>query len=663
MPLIGRRGDKRVTLWRRVCGRSVCLVIGTLLLSLLVAAVLISATEAPFSDMWWGDHLFLLLVSLPVLALLLGVVLPLVRGLRLPPEQLPALEGPPDGAGARKRSRWAGARTSLLILLGLAILVALGYVEENLRGEHAWQRYQRQEEARGERLNRSALVPPPVPADQNFAATPFLASLLEPPPRVSRYEDVNESGGVQSLAPLFGAALNRVESSTTPRSNSWVVAETDLLAWYAAFLKGTNYSEVSFPGLTNASSAAQQAFRRRYGMERLAPTPRTTQLPAPTSPVPTNTPTRTEAAKGVLAALNECQSVLEELRAASGRPLSRFELRYDAENPASMPMYHYAKLVRLCQILQLRASAGLALGQTEQAFKDVSLIFRLMDATRDEPTLSAQWDRVVELQVALQPLAEGLARHQWSDAQLSALEDRLRQFDFCADGRRGLQGQRVICGGGVLDYLRRSPHRYRAIDSMIIRLGPDDDACFDWRSALLQAIPSGWFYLEKLNCSRTFGDYVLQAIDVRNRRVSPEACRKSEEQLSTMLSDPGLVLVLRHRVFSAFLLPTLSRAVQRVAFAQTGADVAALACALERYRLARREFPAELAALAPQFISRLPHDVITGQPLKYRRTPDGRYILYSVGWNQTDDGGTLGRTKSGRGIDRAAGDWVWQLPL
>jgi hypothetical protein len=64
----------------------------------------------------------------------------------------------------------------------------------------------------------------------------------------------------------------------------------------------------------------------------------------------------------------------------------------------------------------------------------------------------------------------------------------------------------------------------------------------------------------------------------------------------------------------------------------------------------------------PEFLSQLPHDVINGQPLKYRRTADGQYLLYSVGWNQTDDGGALGLNQSGEGIDVKLGDWVWRLP-
>ncbi len=47
--------------------------------------------------------------------------------------------------------------------------------------------------------------------------------------------------------------------------------------------------------------------------------------------------------------------------------------------------------------------------------------------------------------------------------------------------------------------------------------------------------------------------------------------------------------------------------------------MARMAIALERYRLAHGEFPESLDALAPQFMEKIPHDIINGQPLHYRR--------------------------------------------
>ncbi|MGI8967322.1 MAG: hypothetical protein ACR2H1_14730, partial [Limisphaerales bacterium] len=81
--------------------------------------------------------------------------------------------------------------------------------------------------------------------------------------------------------------------------------------------------------------------------------------------------------------------------------------------------------------------------------------------------------------------------------------------------------------------------------------------------------------------------------------------------------------------------------------------------ALERYRIANGKFPENLAALSPQFLQKIPHDVINGEPLKYRHTDDGQFVLYSIGWNEKDDGGTPGKTL----FDDKQGDWVWRYPV
>lgn len=100
-------------------------------------------------------------------------------------------------------------------------------------------------------------------------------------------------------------------------------------------------------------------------------------------------------------------------------------------------------------------------------------------------------------------------------------------------------------------------------------------------------------------------------------------------------------------------LPNFVKAVQTTARNQTLANEAYIACGLERYRLAHRQYPETLEALVPQFAEKLPHDLIGGQPLKYHRTADGQFVLYSIGWNEQDDGGVPGKTIG-------EGDWVWQ---
>ena len=121
-----------------------------------------------------------------------------------------------------------------------------------------------------------------------------------------------------------------------------------------------------------------------------------------------------------------------------------------------------------------------------------------------------------------------------------------------------------------------------------------------------------------------------------------------------------------NRVFCNLLLPAYDKAMLRACQAQTFTQLAIAACALERQRLARGSYPESLAALAPEF-GPLPPDPMSGQTFRYERTADGRFRLWSVGWNGKDDGGTVALTgtpaSKNRNINFEQGDWVWPVPV
>ncbi|MBW3624833.1 MAG: hypothetical protein KY468_15630 [Armatimonadetes bacterium] len=78
----------------------------------------------------------------------------------------------------------------------------------------------------------------------------------------------------------------------------------------------------------------------------------------------------------------------------------------------------------------------------------------------------------------------------------------------------------------------------------------------------------------------------------------------------------------------------------------------ATALALRAYRLERGEYPESLSALVPAYLTRVPNDPFAPKtPLRYRRT-DGSYLLYSVGPDGKDDGGTpIINPKAKRNLD------------
>ena len=138
-----------------------------------------------------------------------------------------------------------------------------------------------------------------------------------------------------------------------------------------------------------------------------------------------------------------------------------------------------------------------------------------------------------------------------------------------------------------------------------------------------------------------------RSLDIPNNQILPRIADGTSNQAQAALSRFAPYTCLVKAALPNFVKPT-----QTLARNQTLADEAFIARGLERYRLAHGQYPESLEVLIPQFAEKLPHDLIGGQPLKYHRTDDGRFVLYSVGWNEKDDGGVLGKTVT-------EGDWVW----
>ncbi len=138
-------------------------------------------------------------------------------------------------------------------------------------------------------------------------------------------------------------------------------------------------------------------------------------------------------AADVLLALSRYDSTIEELRRAAALPASRFPLNYDNEETFSILLPHLAPLKGCAQVLRLHALAELEVVQSDAALADISLALRLIDKIRSEPFLISHLVRMAMLQIAVQPIWEGLARHRWSDAELTELERQLATFDFVAD--------------------------------------------------------------------------------------------------------------------------------------------------------------------------------------------------------------------------------------
>ncbi|HWW00557.1 MAG TPA: hypothetical protein VNZ64_12735 [Candidatus Acidoferrum sp.] len=506
-------------------------------------------------------------------------------------------------------SSWRNLRRFLFVVVCLVTLIALAYAEENWRGKHAWQKYLSESEAKGEKFNLASLAPAPVPDEKNFALTPLLkpATDFTQGPTGVVWHDTN---GL--------ARLDKIKADLSPGRNT-----NDHLV-LGSVEKGT-LADVSacgefYRGNTNYPQA----------------------------------PTTATAVETILVALGKFDPELKELReAAAARPHSRFPIHYEAEPPWGILLPHLARMKGLTTLCQMHAMAELDTGRAAEAFEDLKLGLRLSDSIRDEPLLIDHLVRIATLAIDLQTVREGLYRHAWTDGQLAELETRLASLDLMSEYQLAMRGERA-CEVGGLEFLRRQGFRSNPMDY----LGSDEGGSSSTSTPPLNPIPSGWFYQNMLTISRMFQSFMIPIVDERAHRVFPEVAENGVRTLGKMRTGP-------YTIFAKLLLPALGKAMQRTARMQTYVDAANVACALERYRLANGKLPDALEALAPAFIARIPNDVIDGKALRYRVKADGGYVLYSVGWNQTDDGGELAwkeRNKETPTVDFTQGDWVWLMP-
>ena len=152
--------------------------------------------------------------------------------------------------------------------------------------------------------------------------------------------------------------------------------------------------------------------------------------------------------------------------------------------------------------------------------------------------------------------------------------------------------------------------------------------------------------------------------------LSREASRdKSLRKIDPLVDELGLNFQNRGiydglRYYSAMSFGALSRVLNRALRAETERSLVLAAIALKRYELRHGGLPESLNATVPEFLAAVPTDYMDGQPLRFRRQPDGGFVLYSVGEDGRDDAGDTSLRPDKTNVrgwwDRK--DLVWPAP-
>jgi hypothetical protein len=492
----------------------------------------------------------------------------------------------------------------ILILAALAALAVCGfYAEENARGAHEWTDAERSLRDRGESHNFDDLIPPTIPENQNLAAIPLFQT------------EINAEDGNSRQAVALKNALSNIipKSATFPIPGNWLKAEkTDML-----------------PIKKYLTDRYQQVFGQP------------------------------ESGLGAMEEIDALCPALNDLRKeAITRPLVRFDRDYTTQPPYDRALSPVTQLISLTRVLNLHAIAALSEGKPDIALNDIQLTLRLSKGVALEPVLISGLVSIAMLAIQGSSIWEGLDRHAWNAHQLNDLQTQLQEIDFISDYQLCVRGEATGFFAQTNDWMR--DHRRSATECLfgpVIQLitGADDNSLEKNSNPSYAAkfigwlVPRGWFDMSKARGVSLYYQAARELADPNTHRIYAGKADQFKQKIQSLSRWDLPDLLLR---ISA---PPVVNSVSKFAEAQFRIDAAWIACALEKYRLANVVYPNSLSKLESP-----PLDPITGESYHFKLLPAGNFLLYSVGWNQIDDGGTFAfKTDKPESVDWEHGDWVW----
>ncbi len=615
---------------------------------------------------------------------------------------------------------WRILRRVLISVGVLALLLPLFYAEENWRGRRAWENCKRELEAKGVVLDWNKFIPPSVPDDQNFFKAPKMTEWFVR--STNTIYSPNTNGLSQRLsnastnnpvvlaewtwqylltakniaaAESENADLVLKYSSTASHVHTFVEANVppvvdetprtpqsyaspDLNRRISRLLQnvvGTNIIKGVRGEWLMAKSHAEIKPARIILLSGIKPdteivawfaqcfptnttrdgSPRIhVEPPIGTIPFPKTFRVILDSvysAADFLALSDQFAPAFDDVRAALKRPYAIIPGDYSIA--PRMPIPNFVTLRSLAQTLAQRCQCYLLLGQPDKAVHELELIHDVCRILEKPPSGKPETLLEAMINVAIHGLyvatvQDGLRLGAWQEPQLKIIQQQLQEVNLLPWVSAAFHLEQVQTAFIGQTYSFRQIMRNEGF-------GFDSYNRTWWEKFKLHGydlIPAGWMY-QNTKYAVALQQSLLDCFDPANELINPKKFDEANDRLMASFDHWHLFQYL-----AAVAIPNFPKAIKTCAFNQTLANQALIVCALERFKLAHGSYPETLVALAPQFIEKIPADIIGGQPLHYRRAPDGKFLLYSVGWNETDDNGSPGTL-----ADVKNGDWVWQYPL
>ena len=513
--------------------------------------------------------------------------------------------------------RWFRGCTWIAFTLFTLLILVRQYI--GLSGARRWVAVQEMIAREGESIDFRKAAPEPVPDEQNFFAIPPLKDL---PLCSGRTDDKSE----------LGLKLKRLNDSWPPNASN----------------SGPGPKLLSGPGFGKATDLkAWVVWLRKDG-----------SLPAP--------PDTGDPARDVLAALSRDDALVGELALGLSRPESQWtpawRMRVLPEPLFTVSLQYIISARGVINMLCLRGAAAARAGDAAKAHESLLIAGRINEANMQEPSLVGALVACAEVTLISGAVWELCDAHAGTAEDFRKLQEELSRFDFQKSLLCAERGELAL-GVNITGYFRRRKDLNTFMATLAMngvppgRIGP---------GAFLMGhlIPDGWYDGNAATIAQWHLDYGIKPLRDAN---FTELMSKQKELNALIMEHKSHPFSHLDEVMGAILTPVMETVTRKVVYAQSVVNEAIAACALERYRIKHDSYPDTLEAANRPGEKSIPPDVISGKPMGYRKTPNGRYALWCFGIDGKDHGGKRvfdeQRPEETRFSDaKYPGDWVWDFP-
>ena len=339
--------------------------------------------------------------------------------------------------------------------------------------------------------------------------------------------------------------------------------------------------------------------------------------------------------------LNANQARLEGARQAAVSGPIRFEPIGSGLPNALLP--YLADLRSLANTFEALTMLALRNGERDAAWTNLFAVSCLVTAYSPEPIDVSQLVRFGCMGIACDATWNALQAPGWTEAQLASLQRRWESVELwsglpetAAFSRANmaaicqLERRQSLFGMPFFYAIRHPKEAWPELASYWSRGRYRHQGSYEDEKALLLHYRDRELELRRAVRAKTWAEMrqlpgVTNFVPFVARSRSRATAMMNLRQMSLSFQGRGVGLA------------------GRAAEAEVRRRLVVTALALERYRGRHGRYPDSLADLVPELLKVPPVDFMDGQPLRYRPTEDGHFVLYSVGLDCVDNGGQMRR--------------------